>query len=366
MQSEKITNTQVILLIIALRFTIYFLSLSTTTPPANQDIWIAQLGSMLYAAILFSPLLILSRKFPNRSLWEYPEQITGKIASKLISVLYLGYLLLLPLLLSINLTLFIGSALLPETPKYIHLIFLFIPSVFAAYQGIVNIARTGQIIIPVVLALFLLTMVLGIPIYDFKVLVPIFKDSTLLQLHQGSLSFALYFQDGLILFFMAPDMKEKFIEKTFFIALVMSTLLFVIISLCPLMVFGVEQVKHLNYPFYLFVREIEVFDFIEHIEPVVLLGWLMDSLFKFSVYTYFAAKGMQQITGAKSHHKFIIPFALCIFGLFFIPALNSIDMVTFISTKIILKVSFAVLFVIPALLAAIYFIKQLLSEQTSR
>jgi spore germination protein KB len=361
MQAEKLTNTQAILLIVGLRFTFFFISIAIRTPPSDQDLWLAHLGSIFYTAVLYSPLLLLNRKFPNRSLWEYPQQIAGKIINKLINLIYVGILLSFLLLLAINMTLFIGSSLLPETPGYVHLFFFLVVAAFAAYKGIFAISRSGQVLIPMVLVFFLLTTVLGVQLFDLKNLLPIYKDSTLWQLNSGSLTFALCFQDALFLFFLAPDMKDKHPEKPFIILVVISTFFFSLISLCPILALGVEQAKHLNYPYYTYVRQITVFDFVERIDPLVVLGWIMVSLFKFSVYLYSTAKGLQQVIGAKSHQKFIIPLAFMVFGLYFVPE-KSVHWIDSITVYILPKLDFLVIFAIPFLLVGIYYLRKLFAN----
>ncbi|RNC63111.1 MAG: Spore germination protein YndE [Candidatus Dichloromethanomonas elyunquensis] len=363
MQPEKITNTQAILLILGLRFTFFFLTISVNAPPADQDIWIAQLVSILYIFVLFLPFLYLSSKFPNYTLWEYFEQITGKFIGKFFILLYLGFILFLSVLIAVNLTLFIASSTIPETPAYVNLIFLLIPAVFAAYHGIVNAAKTAQIVIPVVLGFFLLTLALGIQNFHLKELLPVLKDSTLLQIHQGSLTFALNFHDAIFLFLMTPNMKEKKVKKAFFLSVVLSTLFFAAISIVPILVFGTELAKHSNYPFYLYVRQITVFDFIERMEALILAAWIMAALFKFSVYFYWAAKGFQQVFQTKSHRKFIIPFALSVFVIALSPKIFAIDMANKLSSiQVFPKISFVFIFAIPFLLLTIYFIRRLISS----
>lgn len=359
MQEQLISRTQVVLLIFSLRLTFPFLSISTNTPPANQDIWIAQLGSMIYATIFYLPLFYLTKNFPAISMIEYPDRIVGKYLSKPILLLYLGFLSFLSVINTVNINVFIGSSLLPETASFTLLLFMIIPCIYAAYKGIVNIAATGQIIIPIVMAIITGTVILGLDLFDLKVLLPVLKESSLKQVHTGSYTFALCFHDAFLLFMLIPYLQDKKIGKTFFTALLFSTFFLIALSLAPILTLGVELAKHCNYPFYIFAREIKVFDFIERIEALTLIVWLMVELFKISVYLYFGSLLINKIIKTKSHHKFIIPFALMIATISLSSKLYSIEVINkFISYEVFPYISIIFIFLIPFILSVIHFLKK--------
>lgn len=361
MQEQMITRTQVVLLILGLRLTFSFLIVSTNTPPANQDLWIALLGSILYALFFFAPLFYLHKKFPNSSFIDYPEKTVGKFLGKIFLSFYVGYILFLSVLNTVNIDMFIGSSLMPETPDHFILLIMVIPCIYAAYQGIVNIVWTGQIVIPIVLAIIFITIALGIPLFDIKILLPILKDSTLWQIHTGCYSFALCFHDALLIFFLIPYLKEKKIGKIFLLSLLSSTAFFIMISLAPLLTLGLEFAKHTNYPFFTFAREVKVFDFIERIEALSLTGWIMVELFKLSVYLCFAADMINKIFSTKSAKKFIIPYAALVAVISLSNRLYSIDVINkLVSYTIFPKISLLFIFVIPLFLAMIYAVKKLL------
>lgn len=359
MQAERISRTQAVLLIINLRLTFAFLSLSINTPPGNQDIWLAELGSMLYALCFYLPLFYLNKEFPGKSLRDYPEKIVGKYLGRTILALYVGFILFLAVLNTVNFSVFVGAVLMPETPAIILLILMIIPCIYAAYKGIVNIVWTGQIIFPIVMILILLINILGIELLDFKVLLPVFQDSTLYEIHTGSYSFALCFHDGFLLFLLIPYLQNQKIGKDFILALLGSTALFLVISIFPLLTLGVEQAKHSIYPFYIFSRQIQVFDFIERIESFIVTSWIMVELFKISVYSYFAAEITNQIFRTKSHHKFIIPFAAMVTMISLSKKLYSSEVINkLISYQVFPYVSIIFIFLIPLLLAIIHSLKK--------
>jgi len=362
-QNQKITVTQATLLFICLRMTFTFFIVSTETPPANQDVWIALLFSVVYVFILFSPFLYLNSQFPRLSLPDYAKLILGNFLSKIFILLYVGFTLFLAVINLVNLTLFIGSGLLPETPNYLLLLFIIIPAVFSAYKGIVTIARTGQIIFPVVLGILFLTMALGINLLNYKTLLPIFRDSSLLQLNNGAFIFATGFHDAILLFFLAPNLQEKTVAKTFILSLFLSTLIFVLVSITPLMALGIEQARHANFPFYEFLRQIKLGDFIERIEALPLSAWIMTELFKLSVYSYYSALCLNEVIRTKSPKKFLIPFSLLAFFICINPKIYSIDTInTLLSSKVFPKISALFIFVLPLILVLIYKLKKIFSD----
>ncbi len=76
-----------------------------------------------------SPLLYLGNKFSDYTLIEYTEKISGKIAGKVISIYYTGFLLLLSIINVATLVEILNSALFPETPTWITTIIMLITCV---------------------------------------------------------------------------------------------------------------------------------------------------------------------------------------------------------------------------------------------
>ena len=88
-KADKIYYHQAMLLVIVLRIILGLTYLpELNTPPANQDIWIMLLLSILYTAVFSLPLLYLGNKFSQYSFYEYAEMIMGKFIGKVINIFY--------------------------------------------------------------------------------------------------------------------------------------------------------------------------------------------------------------------------------------------------------------------------------------
>lgn len=82
---KKITTYQMIILLTMCNlFYIQNLLLNVTTPPANQDIWLVNILSLLYICIISFPLLYLSSKFSNMTPIEYSKLILGEFWGKVV------------------------------------------------------------------------------------------------------------------------------------------------------------------------------------------------------------------------------------------------------------------------------------------
>jgi spore germination protein KB len=85
-KGDRISATQLILLIFTNRFMFGFSFMPTVTiSPANQDAWIVDILSGIMIFCFAIPLLILASRFPNMSFNEYFEVILGKTIGKIVN-----------------------------------------------------------------------------------------------------------------------------------------------------------------------------------------------------------------------------------------------------------------------------------------
>lgn len=311
---SKISSYQVILLITVYRSIIAFTYLPIiNTPPANQDIWIVLLLSIPYTILLGLPILYLSNKFNDLTIIQYSEKIFGKFIGKIVGLYYTGYILLFAIILVATLVEILNSTMFPETPTWTTALIMLITCIYIAYKGLEAIARGAEIFVPFIFGVIFLFIILGYKTYDFSILLPILKDSTFKEINMGAIDRSVKFTDIMILAMLTPHLERKEdLNKNFIKSVVYSSVSIIFVALATQASLGIDYSKHTNFPFFIFTRLINLFDFIQRIEALFVVAWITGNIGKISGYIYFTTVAFSQIIKRKNNQPYIIPVAIII------------------------------------------------------
>jgi spore germination protein KB len=308
--SEKVSPLQVILLLSISRISIVLLWFHFS----NQDVWITEILAMFYIAILCAPLLFLSKQFAHLTLIEYLPIITGKRIGKMLGVLYFAYFLFVA---TMSLSLF-DNILKPinftETPDYAIIFLALTTCAYGVHKGLECIARSAEIFVPQILAVIIFYAVLQIPDMDFKVFLPILVDSTFWEINSLAFITAARMYEIIVFAMLVPSINRTKTNNTIFIwVLILITVFSLIIIVPTLAGLGLELSKKTFDPYYLFIKQINIYDFITRIEFLMVGAWNIGMFIKISLFLYLATISLVQLLGLKNRKVLIIPIAIVIF-----------------------------------------------------
>lgn len=357
----KLSVTQVILLLVLVRINTAFTYLPVvSTPPANQDVWIAILLSVGYGFILSWPLLFLGNRFEGMNLLEYMEKIVGRFPGKLLGLLIatqmaFSSLLQLPLLNN-----FLRSVVIPETPDYPILLLMLAVCVYAVYKGLESLGRLAEVFAPPILGAIIVFTLLNIKNMEFEILLPIMSDSSFSQINFGALNLTGRLTEVIALAMLAPYINKKGqMNRIFVYYIAIFTCFFLMITISVQTVLGTELAIRSNFPYFLYTQTIKVYDVFERIESVNAVIWFFGTLLKCSLYLYLAAAGLAQVFNVNTYKAFIIPIALLQFAIVMKTPLIKLDVMNHIlSYKVFPLINMVGLFGIPLLVLIIYFCRR--------
>lgn len=358
---EKISPIQVILLISICRISIVLLWFKFS----NQDVWITELVSLFYIPILCAPLLFLSKQFANLTITEYLPIITGKLVGKILGTLYVVFFLFIA---TIDLSLFdniLKPINFPETPDYAIIFLALLCCAYGVYKGLECIARSAQIFTPQILAIVVLYALLQMQDMDFNVFLPILSDSTFLEIN--SLAFTNAARINEIIFFamLVPSIRKKGNMNMFFCWVVIIISAFSLIIIVPTLAgLGLDVPKRTFDPYYLFIKQINVYDFITRIEFLIVAAWNIGMFLKISLMIYLATISFAQVWEVKKREVLIIPMIILVF----IMELKTDILKSVIVFKIIEYyipfINLIFMFGIPVIALAVYFLKKTLKAKS--
>lgn len=324
---EGISSRQAILLITICRIVSVLTIMSPIyMGPANQDIWIVVLTSFIYTILTTIPILFLSNKFNNLTIIQYMEKIFGKFVGKFVVIIYTIFYTRIAILFFYISIQMIRSSFMPDTKPIITTVVLMISCVYIASKGIDVIARFAEMFVPIILIMISIFIVLGYNNVDLSVLLPIYKDSTFLNINYGAIQLTFTFIDINILAMITPKLESKKEINSIFIKSVLYSLVFVLASVVATQgSLGVEQARHSNFPFLAYIRRIKAYSIFERIESIYIIMWILAMIIKITTYIYISNQGVKEIFKKKSGNMFLyIMGAIVALATFYIAEINPI------------------------------------------
>lgn len=276
---------------------------------AREDAWMASLCSLAINLVMVLMYIGLTRLYPGRSLYEINEAVLGKWLGKALTVLYLYYALVLCGTMVGDLGFFMTSEMMPETPiETIQLIFV-VAVVMCARLGVIVLARFGELMFPWVLFFFLILVLTLIPQVQWNHIKPVLDDGWPPVLKAG-LSAAMFQELVVMLSFFSLLKHKKNGGQAFIWGTVTGGLVLTTIVLLSILVLGIEQTENSTFPAYALAKTINVGNFLQRVEGILITIWVLTFFIKVSLVFISILQGFQSLFGLKSQSHLIYPLAV--------------------------------------------------------
>ncbi len=367
---ESITTKQMIALIILSRLSTG-LSIMPTIDirPFNQDLWIMILVSIIYTWIIMTPLLFLASKFKSSTIIGYLEIIYGKYLGKVLGVLYGFAFLITAFNTSTIQSELIASSILTDTSENIIVIAMMLTCIYGVSRGVTTGLRAVEVLAPVSITIVVILMILGVNNFKYYLLLPILADSTILDINLGAMELTTYFSEIFFLTMLMPYLENKDDANKILIKSTIYSLglLAMIVIICQI-TFGVEYLRHSNFPFLIYARSIDIFDIVERIDSVAVVAWLITSIYRITSFLLISVISFREVFNKNKDEKIILPVLGLILGLAVLFSVNTRSVIISRGDSIVLKDILFILFaiIIPLISCIVYFIRRKsIEEKTS-
>lgn len=311
MKKEITSDKQGIILITM--FIIGTNSMQPTGMVAKQDIWLAIITGTLMALPMFYIYARLHSIFPNKDVFDVIEFCFGKFFGKIIMLLITLFIIETASEVLINLGFFINTVALPETPPLIPDALMIILCAWIVKEGIEIMGRWSNFFIIILVCFLLIATVLLIPNMDINNLRPTLANGPkpILKGAFAALMFPFTEVIPFIIAFSSFQMKKS-PYKVYIFGLLLGSILLLIISLTTILVLGVNESSILYHPTYFSVSRINIGDFLQRIEVLAAMIFIIGAFVKISVYLLGACRGFAKIFECKDYRFIVIPIALLI------------------------------------------------------
>ncbi|WP_246096073.1 GerAB/ArcD/ProY family transporter [Paenibacillus sinopodophylli] len=317
----KITGLQIfwMITIMDLGMTL-IMTLTPSLQAAKQDIWISILVAGGITLIITWLVTKTVQLYPEQNLIQFCQTILGKWMGKLVIIIYLvQWYTILPIVLR-QFTDVIHIMILPSTPKAAVMIIMLALIIYATYSGgIVSIARCSEVLGPIVILMVILTLLASINNVDLKNLLPIFADSGISGIFNGSLPLASYLGHSIEYLMLASFLYKPRKGAPYAYWAVITTTFFTLIAMVmTAATIGPNLASEMWYPFFEMSRKISLFGFIENSDPLMIVIWVASVFIKLTIYLFISSYGTAQLLKVKNWRTliwFIAP-VLLIFAFF--------------------------------------------------
>ncbi|MCG9968639.1 spore germination protein [Pelotomaculum terephthalicicum JT] len=273
---------------------------------AAQDSWISILLLTVYGIVVGRIIMSLGMRFPDKTIVEYAEIVTGRIPGKIIGFLYVLFFLYLntfPIRFfgELSITFF-----MPETPLVFFLIGIIFAAAYAVRSGLEVIARANEIILPVSLTIGIILAIMLFPQMEIKNFIPVLEKG-ILPVFKGTYVALVYFAETIVMVMFIPYLNTTRRTR----GIIFKS--FVVISLCELLavvstiaVLG-ELAARIPVPAIFAARLVSLAELIERVEPLFLLLWVIAVFVKVSVFYYCFVLATAQWLNLKEYKALVLP-----------------------------------------------------------
>lgn len=289
---------------------------------AKQDAWLSVLLAMLSGLLLIWVYLSIQHREPDKNLVQILIHYLGKYPGGVISFLYVIHFSYQSMRNTRDFGDLIVIAHLPKTPIFVVMLVLMILSSYAVFKGIEVYFRTIEILFLLVLMgyLFLKVMFISSGVIKLDRLLPILENGFIPVVKEvPNILMAPFGQMALFLMFWSHLAEKKELAKTTIISYVSVGLFLVLLNALNIAILGVPLTSISTIPFFTSSRLIEVAEFVERLDPIVVMLLFIGLFAKMTAYYLGAVLALSQLLKT-SHRKVILPIGAVIFSTSFLPS----------------------------------------------
>lgn len=284
---------------------------ATTAEKAGRDMWITPVWGLLAGAASLLIAIQLNKMYPKETIIEYCNHILGRLAGKLVGLLYLFFYVHISSIILKEYGNFVIGNFFFKTPMLVIVASFALLCIYTARGGVEVVARTASLTTPIAFIVLAAVLVLVTPDITPTNMLPMFEHGIMPSI-RGSISIQGWFSEFFILSFLLPYMhkrEEGMKAGAFTLMAVMLTL--VMVNLVSLMLMG-EETKNYIYPLIGVARTISVAGFFQHLESLIMVLWVAGTFVKLSMFLYACTLGTSQWIGLPNYRIMALPIGFIV------------------------------------------------------
>lgn len=323
----------------------FYTSLSFIVKTVGTSAWIMTLVSCITSILAFLVIYMLMKRFPGKDLIEIFELVTGKIIGKLLAIVLCAYFLYYT---GINLREFlemIKAYNLPYTPPSIILGVVVVSAIIFSFIGIEGIARVSYLCFFPVLAGTAAIIIMAIPEYNPRGILPIFGMGVEKTLITGALRSSVYSEVIILTVIIKSIHGIKTFKRAGLISLIITGTTFILSCLSYVMAFDYTSGSENLSGLFQLSRIIYYNRFFQRVEPIFLFTWSAASVMLVVIGFYISIIIYSKTLRIKDYKPLIFPFSFLLFMVSIIP--ENLSEVVYVHILVIRQYGLIVTYALP-------------------
>jgi spore germination protein (amino acid permease) len=264
---------------------------------------------------------VLQNATEGSTLIEATEEIWGSLIGTLLNIIYFCFFFMITFLVLREFSELLTSDILPRTPINIIQISLLISIAFMAHSGIEAIGRLCWIAIGLIVGSVVIVLMGGLMTHsEINALSPFWGTGRAEVFKYGIIKSSL-FSEMLVFGFLLPRLRKKqeWGRAAWWCILISSIMLFAT-TIVYLFVFPYPTAIRLNVPMFEVSRLIIFGRWIQRLESLFLIAWLISAVIKLAIGLYCAAATLSQVLKLTKVKPLIFPLSLLVYAFALLPA----------------------------------------------
>lgn len=301
---------------------------------AKQDLWI----SIIIALIVSIPTILIFGKLmimhPGKSLFQILNTVFGKAIGNIITLLYTLNFFLIGGLCIRDVTEFIQTASLSETPQYFSAIWIILLAIYMVKSGIEVFARWTDFILLILLIVIVSLMIIAIPKLNLENILPILYDGWKPVFHSALSYYSFPFAEVIVFLTLFNNLDEhKNIYSIFLKGLIIGGLILLVTSVKNMALLGFPNLTQIYYPSYYANSLISLGTFLQRLEVSSAVMMFLTGFAKLCVYLFAVCIGLSHLFKYPKYSDLAFPIGFSMLVLSLILFKNTMEMIEFMNVS---------------------------------
>ncbi len=278
---------------------------------AKQDAWISISISVLAGLLLTLFYNQVAKQMQNKTFVQATIYAFGNWVGRFLLVFYLSFLFILGALVLRNIGDFMTTEIIPQTPlQYTHILFLLVV-IWGAFLGLEVLGRSAEMFMPWVVLFLLLFIFALLSEVNIENLQPYLGDGFTPVFSASTVVIGTPFLELVIFLMITPYVKDpKTKQRAWIIGVLVGGIILTMITLFCILVLGSDLTALNASPSYQVAQRINIADFLEGLEVVIGIIWMLTIFFKLAIIYYSVSIGVAQFLTMDDHRPLLLPLGM--------------------------------------------------------
>ncbi|MEN2466533.1 GerAB/ArcD/ProY family transporter [Ornithinibacillus sp. JPR2-1] len=319
---------------------------------AERDSWLAILIAFLFTCLVVAAMFTILNQYENADYFGIHVDVFGKWLGRILGTLFILYICISFLSILMTYIQVIQIFLYHALPNCVLTVLIMILVVYAVFGGV-------RVVVGVTFILFIITFWLIVTLYDpfirmnWDNFLPLFQ-SSFPELLKGAKATAYTLSGFEILMVIYPFVKNKNKAKLpTFLGLTYTAIALILVTMISIGYFSPTRLKNINWAVLILVKSTS-FTFLERLDYIVVVGWLLVIIPNLVLLMWAIAHGMKRMysISQKKTHWVVTILILIIVNYF------RFDYQITALTDWVAKLSFWVVYIYPFILLPLVLLKK--------